>query len=454
MPSDISDDESSDSIEQSTMSGDAPTFSCANPSSKLTIQWGTELVDELKKQFEFFHLSYAKIDHSINTQFVALNKTLRDKVKATNKIAVKAQSAAEANATAIAQIRDELSETRQELKLLKLENDKLRDQANKLETYSRRDNILFYGIQMLDNETSGQCDGAVRSFMKDRLKMSADVVNDIVLVRCHRLHQSNKKFPPPIIARFKDFRQRELVWGCLSALPKKSGSFMSEDYPSDVRYNRRKLLPVFAKARSTLNIPKSKITLKNDVLHIDKQKYTVSTLGSLTGDLHPKSFSRKTNETVMVAGGIFSDYDPLTNYYKHPLKHKDMVFSSLEHGYVYYKCLAAKHQAAADSVMHVPEPFMAKRIGSARNLKSLDTKSWDKEKDKIMHSLLVSKFVKGGDMAKELLSTGNRRLGEAGLDTYYGIGVSITDKNVLDPEKWTGENRLGTMLMNIRDSLR
>lgn len=430
-----------------------PEFTCGNPAQKPTKEWGTNLISDLRTQFTFVNTTYLSIHKSIKSQYAALDKKLIKKVNSAAETADRAIAAAEVNSDAILDIRSELREVRQEVKLLKLENERLREQTNKLETYSRKDNIIFYGIYRPQSESISNCAVAVRTFMKEKLNISPNVADNFDFVRCHRLQQYNKKYPPPIIVRFQNYKDRELVWGCLSSIPKKSGSYMSEDYPSGIRYNRRKLYPVFVKARATLGLPKNKITLKNDVLQIENQRYTVDTMDSLPGDLHPISFSRKSNNDVMVAGGIYSDHDPLTNYYKNPFQHKDLVFKSVEHGYVYYKCLTANNNAAAQSVLEVNEPHMAKRIGSIHNLKNLNTKMWNDKKDTIMKELLASKFVRGSKMAEQLLATGSKRLGEAGQDNHFGTGLSINDKNALLPDKWTGQNLLGKMLMNIRDGL-
>ena len=49
-------------------------------------------------------------------------------------------------------------------------------------------------------------------------------------------------------------------------------------------------------------------------------------------------------------------------------------------------------------------------------------------------------------MARELIQTGNRKLGETGKRSDYAIGVPFTHPNVLDPTVWTAASELGKTL--------
>ena len=47
------------------------------------------------------------------------------------------------------------------------------------------------------------------------------------------------------------YHDREYIWGQLSKMPKNSGFFISEDFPKSVSFNRKKMLPIFHKARKS-----------------------------------------------------------------------------------------------------------------------------------------------------------------------------------------------------------
>ena len=62
-------------------------------------------------------------------------------------------------------------------------------------------------------------------------------------IRCHRIRMRARACP--IIARFREYNDRELVWSRLKQIPKNTGFFISEDFPKSVTFSRKKLLPVF-----------------------------------------------------------------------------------------------------------------------------------------------------------------------------------------------------------------
>lgn len=444
----MSGDESS-TTEEILASDDMSGFEICSIPTKFSKNWATELSEGLKINFLKLHESNADIKKTVRADIKKFNDDLQLKVKSMEaSVDANTQSCLE-NTGAINELRQEMSKLSARCNNLQHENNELKKQINQVDTYTRRDNLVFHGIRETPSESNSQCILALRKFFRDILHIGE--ADEIVFVRCHRLKGSSYMSTRPIIARFREFCDREKVWSCLSKLPKPSQYHIRENFPDNIAYNRRKILPIFAKARQTLNLPKHQITLKGDVLTIEKQQYTVNNIGSLKGELHPKVFSEKCGNNVHLFGGIYSAYNVLSNYGKFSFAHDDHVFPSVEHGFVYYKCLEAGNMSAAQRVLEVPEPYMVKEIG--RGLKRLNVTQWDQKKDAIMVNLLKSKFKAGSSFADDLLGTGNNTLGEAGLDAVYGTGIPITRKNALNKNEWSGSNKLGTMLMDIRTSL-
>jgi ribA/ribD-fused uncharacterized protein len=55
---------------------------------------------------------------------------------------------------------------------------------------------------------------------------------------------------------------------------------------------------------------------------------------------------------------------------------------------------------------------------------------------------------------KQLLSTGDSILAECAVkDRIWGIGLSMTDPDRYNQEKWNGKNLLGYSLMLVREKL-
>ena len=429
-------------------------YKCSVP-ARFSKDWVEELVVGLTARFTTIQESIADLKTSITevkSDVKSINDKLMTKMSEISEFAKEAVKSAKENSVAIRELRTEMSQMKHKFRAIENENEALKNQCNQNELYSRRDNLIFHGIKEENDESNLQCDLAMRKFLCEKLELSGNEVNAMKFVRCHRLRGSKYDAVRPIIVRFREYSDREEIWRNLSKLRKTSQYYISEDFPPQMVYNRRKLMPIFAKARQSPGLGKNKVALRGDTLIIDNVRYNVKTLENLRGDLHPTNFSRRSNESVEVFGGIYSDHNALSNYGKYPVHHGDHVFPTLEHGYVYQKCIEAGEETVANSVFGVTEAHQAKRIGE--NLKNINMAEWSRKKDDIMMDLLKSKFTPNSEPARALLATGNRILGEAGLDTAYGTGVPITRKNALDQSAWTGHNNLGKMLMKIREQLR
>ena len=175
-------------------------------------------------------------------------------------------------------------------------------------------------------------------------------VANINFARCHRLHTTRKNSVKPIIVRFKNFCDRVNVWLRKSTI--KDRNFNNgEDFPKSIAYNRKKLFPVFAKARKLPGIDKRAVSIKADMLFIRGNKYTVDTLNELDGELCMQNFNERSNDKTIVIGGMYSDFNPLSNYYKSPFKYGRRKYITIEQGYQHQKALMFDDLDTAAQIM-------------------------------------------------------------------------------------------------------
>ena len=65
------------------------------------------------------------------------------------------------------------------------------------------------------------------------------------------------------------------------------------------------------------------------------------------------------------------------------------------------------------------------------------------------------KFSQNTVCKNALLASRSKLLVEASpWDRTYGIGLSLSDRNITDPSKWKGKNLLGAILMDVRKFIR
>ena len=158
-----------------------------------------------------------------------------------------------------------------EVKLLKDENNILHTKLKQLETnldvlegHSRRQNILFFGIQPAQpNETNTQCEQTLRDTLHNKINLT-----NIRFDRVHRI--SSKKGIQPIIARVTDYKDKIKILKERHRL-KGTQIFLSEDYTSRIRNVRKNLAPFVKQIRQQNK--DIQVMMKFDHLIIDGERY-------------------------------------------------------------------------------------------------------------------------------------------------------------------------------------
>ena len=104
-------------------------------------------------------------------------------------------------------------------------------------------------------------------------------------------------------------------------------------------------------------------------------------------------------------------------------------------------------------IMSAPGPRECKALG--RTVAGFDPSVWDRHKCDIVLRGSLAKFSQNAELMEYLLGTGNAVLVEASpYDRIWGVGLAQDDPLIRDPRNWRGENLLGFVLMEARDTLR
>ena len=177
-----------------------------------------------------------------------------------------------------------INDLESELNTLYQENEKLSKKCQQLEDQSRRDNLIFYGIEEgVGKETWNDCERKVRKVLKEKVGIE-DAENDLVISieRAHRLSSkkvSSRDRPSqarPVIVKFSSWKTKEEI--CFKArkafkdkVYRDAGYGVSEDFSVQVREARAKLVPFLLEKRREL--PDKPVYLKYDKLVVDKKHY-------------------------------------------------------------------------------------------------------------------------------------------------------------------------------------
>jgi ribA/ribD-fused uncharacterized protein len=132
-------------------------------------------------------------------------------------------------------------------------------------------------------------------------------------------------------------------------------------------------------------------------------------------------------------------YGEFSNFSPHPVELKGRTWPTTEHYFQAQKFAGTAHE---EPLRLAKSPMIAARMGRSRErpLRS----DWEAVKDDIMREALRAKFTQHPALRSLLLETGNAELVEhTRNDAYWGNGGD-----------GSGQNRLGQLLMELRENLR
>lgn len=131
-------------------------------------------------------------------------------------------------------------------------------------------------------------------------------------------------------------------------------------------------------------------------------------------------------------------YGFLSNFYPQVMEIEDKFYSTNEHYFQSQKFVGTEYE---DYIRLLPEPAQTASEGKRRDFPL--RKDWESVKEEVMLRGLRVKFSVT-DLKRKLLHTGDATLIEnSPYDYYWGIG-----------KDGTGKNRLGILLMQVREELK
>ena len=136
------------------------------------------------------------------------------------------------------------------------------------------------------------------------------------------------------------------------------------------------------------------------------------------------------------------EYAFLSNFYECPITYDGITYTNSEAAFHAHKTLNEEERKQFAAL----DPSAAKKLGRKITLRS----DWEEVKTKIMYEICLAKFSQNEDLKAKLLATGDEYLEEGNYwhDNCWGNCSCEKCKDI------TGENRLGKILMEIREELR
>ena len=328
---------------------------------------------------------------------------------------------------------------------MKVEISQLKGQVNYLEAQSRRNNLLFDGIEEVANENWEKCEKNLIQLLNEHLD-TGEI--EFTFERVHRIGPMNKTDTKPrtVVAKFTSYKQRDFVWQNRAEM-KGTKIWISEDFPKTIAENRKKLLPIFLAAKRSTQINSCALTL--DRLYINNKLFTVETINQIPEFLKPEnSHIISTDSTVVFS----SKYAVFSNLHECPIKIEGVLYNSTEQYIQVAKARLFNDEDSAKKIMGERDTFTQMMMG--KKIRQFNANIWHNRVRNVLFSANLAKYTQN-DYAKDaLLNTGTRLLGEATIDPLFGIGQRLSSKTVSDTSTWKGQNIMGNVLSEVRDKLR
>ena len=104
-------------------------------------------------------------------------------------------------------------------------------------------------------------------------------------------------------------------------------------------------------------------------------------------------------------------------------------------------------------ILRAQSPDVMKKLG--RQVRNFDERVWDAHCEEIVFAGNMAKFSQNPDLLAQLMDTKGQTLVEASpFDRVWGIGLAADHANATRPANWEGQNKLGEVLMRVREQLR
>ena len=339
-------------------------------------------------------------------------------------------------------LKEAIAEKDRKIDQLSIENKRLNEKLLSMESQQRRNNLQFIGMNEQRDE---DCESRVLQL----LQTVGLEFNDRTIERAHRLGKFSAHRVRPIIVRFHHFKDREAAFKKKSDLKSQQRVNIIEDFPEEIASRRRQLYPIVEAAYSYRDPQNPNFRYKArivvDRLIVNGSVYGVNTLDRLPEALKPGNISTPANQETVV---FYSKASPLSNHYSSKFVHEGITFNCVEQYLMYKKAKLFKDNTTADKVMQASDPVAQKGLG--RDITGYEDKKWKEDAPKILEEGLEAKFSQDKYCKDFLLNTGDKNIGEASEDKFWGIGLKLRDSHVFDESKW-GKNVMGVALKKVRE---
>ena len=208
---------------------------------------------------------------------------------------------------------------------------------------------------------------------------------------------------------------------------------------------------VFVKGPITPILPKkAQIADFNCRTYHDGQFQPNSEVCNTTGHYAGDSSCPSRNKGKPVTA-FHSHKNIFSNFYPCNIEVDGTTFSSVEHGYQWYQAKDANLDDLAEQIMNAPHAGIAKKL--SKSIPKDFRENWEEINIDKMLTLLQAKITQVPAFKAALIESSGSFLAESTPDRFWASGLSREVTEKADPKTWPGLNKLGHLMMEIRDNI-
>ena len=327
------------------------------------------------------------------------------------------------------------------LGLLKQQQKYMQQEIDKIVAYSQRHNVLLDGVY---EEKGENCFNLVCGIINNYLQLpDAHTVID----KAHRLGPKSLNKPRPIIVRFKYHSARDMTLSRRHMLMN-SGLGLREHLPPRLERDKVTLEKIVKVAQerdpNAKCIPGPRLLYNGNAYDLE----TLKNSGLNIEQVHQK----ETNKAVYFQGKL----SVFSNFHQSPLVIEGTTYHCVEQFYQAKKAERNGNTEIHSMIMLESDPAEIKRLSKLiKTGPSINPQTEQEENLKVMYQGLEMKFIHNPYLRNKLLATKDKILAEASPhDLYYGTGTALYQRHCTTETKFKGQNKLGRMLQEIRQSLK
>lgn len=389
-----------------------------------------------------------KLD-GIDTKVCSIESTVKE-LKQSVDFAIKTADEAKSMASASQSKCDSLEKS---VCVLEAENKKLHsklddvtEQVLRVESQSRRSNLNFDGIREEKNEKP---EDTLRIFRGLLASTTIPNVSDIKIERCHR-RPGPKGKPKPIIVKFTFFDDRQLVWKNREELNAKN-VWVRQDFPKIYEERRAKFRPVLKAAKIDPRYNgRDQVYITVDKLVVDGKTYSHNQLDTLPDGLKPHQIATRVVNNMTL---FYHKESPFSNFHPSRFVKDGESYSCVEQYFQAKKAAFFDDDLSVQKIRSTDDPYEHYRLG--QKVSNFNDAQWiSGPAVTTMEEALFAKFSQNNHLRQALLATQGTELAECSpTNKFWGTGMSLTHAHAAESSRWSGQNKLGTLLTVVRQKL-